>query len=307
MPTLLALSRADVATLLPPILDQIELVAATYQELAEGGVEAPPKPGIHPRADAFIHAMPAYIASRDIAAIKWVSGYPANPSRGLPYISGVIVVNDPETGVPAAVMDAAEITAARTAAASGICIQRWAPLSWTRAAILGCGEQGLYHAAVLRTLNPSVELRGYDPDAARVGAFPGIACATPEEALADADVVITAGPIVANPTSPLKPNWLGSSWLCLPIDFDFYAAASTVEAADLFLVDDVDQFAHYRSAGHFTEWPMPDGSVGAALSQDDRPARVLCANLGIGALDAAFAGAVLEQARANAAGTTLAL
>ena len=78
----------------------------------------------------------------DVAALKWVAGYPENKARGLPYISGLIVVNDAETGLPAAIMDAAEITAARTAAASGVCIRKWAPERWSEVAILGCGEQG---------------------------------------------------------------------------------------------------------------------------------------------------------------------
>ena len=44
--------------------------------MAAGRVELPPKPGIHPRQDAFIHAMPAYLEDTDVAAIKWVAGYP---------------------------------------------------------------------------------------------------------------------------------------------------------------------------------------------------------------------------------------
>ncbi|MBI2237609.1 MAG: ornithine cyclodeaminase family protein, partial [Actinobacteria bacterium] len=114
---MLLLSRSDVAARLPGIEEQIGLAARTFDALARGSVEMPPKIGIHPRRDAFIHAMPAYLKDRDVAAIKWVSGYPTNPEKGLPYISGVIVVNDPPTGVPVAVLDAAEITACRTAAA----------------------------------------------------------------------------------------------------------------------------------------------------------------------------------------------
>src|SRR5204862_1079467 len=103
-----------------------------YRALAAGRVELPPKPGIHPRPNAFIHAMPAYLADEDVAALKWVSGYPDNPSRSLPYISGLIVLNDAATGQPLAVLDAAEITAARTAAASGACIRRFAYAGWRR-------------------------------------------------------------------------------------------------------------------------------------------------------------------------------
>ncbi|MGH2996865.1 MAG: ornithine cyclodeaminase family protein, partial [Gaiellaceae bacterium] len=106
------LSREEVARFLPAIPEQLDLVERTYRALAAGRVELPPKPGVHPRKDAFVHAMPAYLADDDVVALKWVAGYPENPARGLPYIHGLIVVNDPETGVPLAVMDAAEITAA---------------------------------------------------------------------------------------------------------------------------------------------------------------------------------------------------
>ncbi|MDQ3993869.1 MAG: ornithine cyclodeaminase family protein, partial [Actinomycetota bacterium] len=86
--TLLYLAREEVAALLPPIPEQLDLVEAAYRSLAAGQVELPPKPGLHPRKDSFIHAMPAYLADEDVVALKWVAGYPANKARGLPYISG---------------------------------------------------------------------------------------------------------------------------------------------------------------------------------------------------------------------------
>lgn len=298
-PDLLYLTRAEVAALLPPLLDQIDLVERTYLAMAAGRVELPPKPGVHPRENAFIHAMPAYLRDGDVAALKWVSGYPANPARGLPYISGLIVINDAETGIPEAVLDAAEITAARTAAASGVCVRRWAPEGWRRAAILGYGEQGRRHRDVLRALNPAVEVATYDVRAEASSA------ANPREAAAGADVVVTAGPIVESPAPQLTTGWLGERWLLLPIDFDFYVGAEPVAAAQLFATDDVAQFEHYRSAGHFEGWPVPHASVGELLARDGSPARVVCCNLGVGALDAAFAAAVLECARAEGVGTRL--
>jgi ornithine cyclodeaminase/alanine dehydrogenase len=296
-PELLYLTRAEVAELLPPLLEQVDLAERTYRAMADGGVEMPPKPGIHPRTDSFIHAMPAYLRDADVAAVKWVSGYPANPARGLPYISGLIVVNDAETGLPEAVLDAAEITAARTAAASGVCVRRWAPSGWRRAAILGYGEQGRRHHDVLRALRPEVEVETFDP---RPEAS---TTADPRAAVEGADVVITAGPIVDAPDPPLTTDWLGERWLLLPIDFDFYVGAEPVAAADLFAVDDVPQFEHYRGAGHFAGWPEPRLSTGQALDREG--GRVVVCNLGVGALDAAFAAAVVGRARAQGVGTLL--
>jgi alanine dehydrogenase len=306
---LLFLSRDQVADLLPGIAEQLDLVERTYRALAAGRVELPPKPGVHPRKDAFIHAMPAYLADDDVVALKWVAGYPENPARGLPYIHGLVVMNDPDTGVPLAVMDAAEITAARTAAASGVCVRALAPAGWREAAILGCGEQGRYHLEVLRVLNPSVRIRAYDPLPERVAELPGPveARTDPREAVEGAEVIVTAGPIVENPDSPLRADWLGERWLALPIDFDFYVSAEAVATAGLFLVDDLDQFAYYRERGHFRGWPAPERSIGEALARGDRAERVVCCNLGIGALDAAFGAAVLGHARAEGVGTELVL
>jgi ornithine cyclodeaminase/alanine dehydrogenase len=306
---LLYLSREEVARLLPEIPAQLDLVEGTYRSIGAGRVELPPKPGIHPRKDAFIHAMPAYLRDEDVASLKWVAGYPSNKEVGLPYISGLIVLNDAETGLPLAVMDGAEITAARTAAASGVCIRRWAPNGWSEAAILGCGEQGRHHARVLGTLNPEARIHAFDPHPERIAQLEGHVepATTAQAAVSSSEVVVTAGPIVEDPQSPLGPDWLAKHWLALPIDFDFYFSAEAVSAADLFLVDDVDQFEYYRSLGHFQGWPKPDGSVGETLGRPNSPDRVLCCNLGVGALDAAFAARVLAAARERGVGTELPL
>ena len=57
--SLLYLTREEVARLLPAVPDQLDLVEETYRAVGAGRVELPPKPGIHPRPDSFIHAMPA--------------------------------------------------------------------------------------------------------------------------------------------------------------------------------------------------------------------------------------------------------
>jgi ornithine cyclodeaminase/alanine dehydrogenase-like protein (mu-crystallin family) len=124
-----------------------------------------------------------------------------------------------------------------------------------------------------------------------------VAAPTAEAAVRDANVIVTAGPIVADPASPLTPEWLGDgARLLLPIDFDFYVARSTAAGADLFVTDDIAQFETYRTHGHFREWPAPHASVGEALETGAIGARVVACNLGVAALDAAFARAVLDRA-----------
>ena len=306
---LLYLAREEVAGLLPPIAEQLDLVEETYRALAAGRVQLPPKPGVHPRRDSFIHAMPAYLADDDVVALKWVGGYPGNKARGLPYISGLIVLNDAGTGVPTAVMDGAEITAARTAAASGVCVRRWGPPGWSVAAVVGCGEQGRFHARLLNALNPSVRIRAYDPHPERIAQLEGNV--EPVESEADAvegaDVVVTAAPIVGDPRPRIGTDALEARWLVLPIDFDSLIRREVIETAALFAVDDIGQFEYYRELGHFRGWPAPAASVGEALEHGTLGRRVACVNLGIGALDAAFASRVLNAARQQGVGTELPL
>jgi alanine dehydrogenase len=120
-------------------------------------------------------------------------------------------------------------------------------------------------------------------------------------------VVVSAAPIVEEPQPPISTDWLGERYLALPIDFDALFQPGPIEAAELFLVDDVGQFEYYRSLGHFRDWPEPAGNVGSRLTSDGTPARVACVNLGIGALDAAFGKVVYDRARQDGIGTDLPL
>ena len=91
---LLYLSRADVEAVALDMKTILKLLEEAFREKGQGKVEMPPKPGIHTMPDAFIHAMPAYIPSLRSAGIKWVSGYPDNFKRKLPYITGLLILND---------------------------------------------------------------------------------------------------------------------------------------------------------------------------------------------------------------------
>lgn len=304
--TITYLDRASVRRLLPTVEEQMDRIARTYVAMADGRVENPPKLGVHPRPETFLHAMPAHLADDYVTAVKWVSAYPGNPSRGLPYISGLIVLNDSETGLPLAVMDAAEITAVRTAAASGVSIRHLAPAGWSRVAILGYGEQGRQHAKVVKALHPDAEIRVYGGPRLR-GPQAGVQVADDaRDAVEGADVVVTAGPMSRDDSRRLERDWLPGRCLVVPVDFDAYATADLVGRADTFVVDDLEQFEHYRRLGHFDGWPRPDQALGAALETTPRGALRVSCSLGVGAIDAVLASAVWERSVAEGVGTPLA-
>ena len=162
----LYLSRADVEAARVPMRAIIERLEAVFREKGHGRTEMPPKPGIHPGPpgnDNFIHAMPAYIPLLGAAGVKWISGFPGNQSRGLPYISGLLILNDAATGLPAAIMDATWITAMRTGAATAVAARHLARKEAASFGVLGCGVQARTNLEAVAAVLPSLrEVRAYD-------------------------------------------------------------------------------------------------------------------------------------------------
>ena len=214
---ILYLSQQDVVSLGLTMGEVLEAITVAFREHGEGGVEMPPKPGVHSRPDAFLHAMPAYIPALHAIGMKWVSGYPGNPARGLPYINGLLILNDDETGLPLAVMDCVWITAKRTGAATALSAKYLARPESSVVGILGCGVQGHSNLEALRLLFPLSRVVAYDTEAAQLDRFARYAqecgleviqVGAPREAVTGCDLVVTAGPILRQPHATIKAGWL---------------------------------------------------------------------------------------------------
>ena len=140
---LLYLSREDVESVELTMNEIIDALENAFRDKGEGKVDMPPKPGIHPGGgDNFIHAMPAYIPSLRSAGVKWVGGFPENLKKNIPYITGLLILNDTDNGLPLAVMDCVWLTGKRTGAATAISARYLARPESSVAGILGCGVQG---------------------------------------------------------------------------------------------------------------------------------------------------------------------
>ena len=327
MPPIRYLAAADVLSCMPPLVDRIGLAERTLVGLASGA-ELPAKIGVHPRpAESFVHAMPAYLrgdaedGSADLVGMKWIAGFPSNSLAGVPALHGLVVVNDPRTGVPVAILDGGPITANRTAAVSAVAVSRWTPPVVgrpPRAAIIGAGVQGTAHVPVIAHLLPGVELVIQDrqPDRAVALAFSAVAApgigsarpvADPREAVADADVVITCvsfGPL----RQVMTADWFSPQALVVAVDYATSVASDVATGAALFLTDEREQLFANRDAGLFDSYPDPDATLGEAiLAGTPRPAagRVLVTHLGVGLADLVFADAILRVAAARDIGTPL--
>ena len=318
----LYLSRADVEQVAPGMPVIIRLLEEAFRQKAAGRVEMPPKPGVHTRPDAFIHAMPAFIPAMRSVGLKWVSGYPENQARGLPYISGLVVLNDVDTGIPYAVMDCTWITAHRTGAATALSAKYLARPESETVGVLACGVQGRTNLLALAVLFPVKRVYAYDIDVGaqrlyvkemtdRLG-VDVVGVDSPRQAVESGDLVVTSGPILKHPRPTIEKGWLRPGAFASAVDFDSYWSADAVAEFDKIATDDHAQFAYYRNAGYFQTTPPPyaslDELVGALKPGREREdERTLAVNLGLALEDMAVAPEVYRLARERGIGTWLAL
>lgn len=304
------LTDADVRACLPPLVEVVDLVADALSALAEGRADVPPKPTVRTSPGMFANAMPAAYPERNLLGCKWISLVPDNPVRGLPSASGVMVVNDGTTGVPSALLPAAELTAVRTAAVTGACIRA---LAEPGAAIsyLGAGVQAASHLRVLEALGHTEvhvwarrreAIDALARDTAKVAAgIRVVASPSREAAVRDKHVVIT-GLSIGLTDMAIPATWPRDDALLLPID---YASSVGAELADTAVVvaDDPHQFAAVRAVrGKLDGYPTPTAWTGHVLHAPRPDGRLVIQNLGTGITDLVVASAVAERAEASATG-----
>ncbi len=319
---LLYLSRADVEQVQLDMSTIIELLEQAFMEKGKGNVEMPPKPGIHTMPDAFIHAMPAYIPSLRSAGIKWVSGYPENFKRGLPYISGLLILNDADTGVPYTVMDCTWITAYRTGAASALAAKYLARPESETAAILACGVQGRTNLEALACAFRLKKVYAYDvlPEvqekyvremSTKLGLeIEGVR--SPKDAVGKADLVVTSGPILKHPQPTIEKDWVRPGAYASAVDFDSYFTGAAMSQMDRISTDDHAQFQYYRSVGYFQQTPDPYADLGELVAglkpgRQSADERTMAINLGLAMDDMAVAPTIYRMAKEKGLGTKLAL
>jgi N-[(2S)-2-amino-2-carboxyethyl]-L-glutamate dehydrogenase len=258
-------------------------------------------------------AMPAYVGgSTRMAGLKWIPSVPRNPERGLPRGIGVILLSDPETGLPVAFLDGTVVSAMRTGAVSGIAARALARDGARVLGLLGAGVQARTQLMALeRTLPALEEIRLYDPApgkadelaAARSDGPSRRAVASAEEAVRGADVLVPAT-MAAEPFVPAAG--LGPGTLVLSVS-SLDLAVDVIEAADLVVADDVDHetghasrpLARAEAAGVLDRQAVV--TLGAILA-GDHPGRtseddlIVVSPVGMGIEDVAWATHVFRRA-----------
>ncbi|AUS81069.1 2,3-diaminopropionate biosynthesis protein SbnB [Actinoalloteichus sp. AHMU CJ021] len=297
------------------VLRVVELVEDAYLRHADGHTINPDSYFLRfpDKPDARIIALPAFadLPAAPVAGIKWIASFPSNVRRDVPRASAVLVLNDYETGYPTALLEAASISAARTAASAAVAARALA------VSLPGNGEVAVFGAgviarAVLRYLAAvgyrMDRLRVFDPHAdsadhlvrwaeAELGLV-AARVASPSEALT-AQTVVTA----TTAATPHLSRPLEAGQVALNISLrDF--APSVVLGAQNYL-DDIEHCMKANTSPHLAEQQVGHrdfvtGTIadllrGRALPDPGRG--VLVSPFGLGVLDLAVGQHVLLTAR----------
>jgi ornithine cyclodeaminase/alanine dehydrogenase-like protein (mu-crystallin family) len=187
-----------------PMREAIEAMRAAFIAFSEGRARIPQRLAIPiPEQEGITLVMPGYVPP-DALGLKVVSVFSRNLARGLPTISALVVMLDPETGAPAALLDGAFLTAWRTGAASGLATDLLARPDAESLALIGAGAQARTQLLAVAAVRPLRRVRIYSRTPTRAQALiqemrgqegipKDIAVApTPEAAVAEADIVCTA-------------------------------------------------------------------------------------------------------------------
>ncbi|MBP2297443.1 bifunctional Delta(1)-pyrroline-2-carboxylate/Delta(1)-piperideine-2-carboxylate reductase [Azospirillum picis] len=137
----------------PALCDMVDAAARDY---AAGRITSPERQVLPLPEGGVLLSMPA--AAADIAIHKLVNVNPANGSRGLPTIHGVVSVFDAPTGAPRLILDGPTVTARRTAAVSMLAIRTLLEAPPRHVALLGTGTQSAGHVAALASLFPGIRI-----------------------------------------------------------------------------------------------------------------------------------------------------
>jgi alanine dehydrogenase len=185
-------SAAHVEAAVPPER-ALEAVREAFVAYARGEWSMPPKVYVPAYPAGDFRAMPALGAGH--AALKWVTSFPGNPARGLPTVTGLVLLSDASSGSLVAVLDAGAVTALRTGAAAVLAAETLGRPDAGVATVVGVGVNGRATARTFVSLGREVLLWDVDEKRARDAAGElGTGVAGSREEALGADVVVTVTP-----------------------------------------------------------------------------------------------------------------
>jgi len=318
MPETLVLTRKDLQPLCSMPL-ALEAVEAAFRAHGEGRARMPSKVYLPlPEYRGDFRAMPAFLDGA--AGVKWVNSHPDNPRKhGLPSVTGVYILSDPDTAQPLAIMDATLLTAMRTGAAAGVATKYLLGHAPRSIGFVGCGVQARPLLAAHRAQWQGFEILCADLVPAAAQAFAA------EVGGRVVSVAEAAGAEVVNTSTPSTAPVVERAWLAPGAHVNAMGAdgpgkqeleGEVLQAARVF-VDDLDQAIHSGEInvpmhhGHYSRMQLA-GTLGEVIA-GKLPARTGAAEItvfdstGLAIQDVALARRLYDAARASGVGMSVAL
>lgn len=245
------------------VMEVIDTIEKALIEHVERRTEMPPKPGVHPLPDTFLHAMPAYVPNMQSMGMKWISCFPDNYKYGLNQTLGIIALNDIQTGILYSVMDCAWITAQRTAAITAIAAKHMARKESEVLGMVGAGVQCRENLVFLSKVMPNLKrVQVYDLRKEAVDKFIRdlsqhikgkiVAVDTVQKAVADCDIYVSATAVLSKPKPFVKNEWFKKEGLFYaPLEIDSAIEWQVIKRMDKFLTDDWKQTSYFGTIGCF--------------------------------------------------------
>jgi len=253
----LILTDEDVKNLLD-MSEVLKAVERAFKEKGLGRVQMPKKSYLfYDKYDGDLRVMPSYLEALDVSAVKVVNSHPQNRSRyGLPTVMAVVVLVDPMSGFPMAIMSGSWLTAMRTGAAGGVAAKYLAREDSETLCFIGAGTQARTQLMALNVVLRSIKhVKVYDIDERASRDFADFSskvvegskvevCKTPREAVKEADVITTATP---SREPIVMDNWVkrGTHINCIGADAP---GKQEIDPRILLrakvVVDDVEQAVH---------------------------------------------------------------
>jgi ornithine cyclodeaminase/alanine dehydrogenase-like protein (mu-crystallin family) len=320
------LRGAEVRELLP-MAECIDLMQRTMIAVSEGGVVLPLRSILTMPGDrGMMGQMPGYLADPECFGVKLVSLIPRNKPPQYSSHLGLVLLFEAEHGQPVALVDAAEITAIRTAAASGLATRLLARSDAGDLALLGAGEQARSHLEAMLSVRALRRVRVWARDrdkgaafAAEQGEKHGIAIetsATVREAVSGADLICT--------TTKARDPILQGDWLAPGVHLNVVgssiAAAAEIDTPAVvkarFFVDrrestvnEGGEYLRALKAGAITPahilGEIGEVANGSKIGRTSPLDVTLYKSLGVAPQDLASAHHVLQKARAAGIGQVI--
>lgn len=294
----------------------VELVEEAYLLHGAGETVNPPSYFLRfpDRPDSRIIALPASVRGGiGVDGLKWVSSFPGNIDSGLPRASAALLLNDPATGYPFALLEGSVISAARTAASAALAADRLSRDRGrpTRVGFVGTGLIARFlHTYLVRTgwefdrlavhdLSPrhAASFRDYLEDSGHVGQVTVHDRA--EDLIRGSDLVVFA--TVAGTPHITEPQWFAHAPLVLHVSLRDLAPEVVLAAANV--VDDVEHCLKANTSPHlaeqqtggrdFLDGTLDDVMTGRVTIPHDRP--VIFSPFGLGVLDLAVGKYVYDE------------